>query len=218
MSGWTPKQAVVGAAVLTAGYAAGHAVGGLGWSWPAALGAAAAGGLFYWWSREGEAARWRLSAKVKLKLPFGLGDVELTPDTTQRDLAWWIFVEARTRVVTAELGQGEGDLGVALDSLYKFFTAAREELRKAGPKAGVGPNTIGGTVMALLNQGLRPFMSHWHPLYDTQVRKGDATDATWEHAEAFRAALKALQADLETYLDGLADYLPAQPRKRLLPG
>ena len=215
MSGWTPKQVALGAGVAAAGYAVGQALWGLGFSWTALVGAVAAAGLFAW-TREGASEALQISAKVKLKLPFGLGDVELTPETAQRDLAWWIFVEARTRVVTAELGEREGDLGVALDSLYTFFTEARTQLREAGPKAGVGPHTIGGTVMAMLNEGLRPFLSTWHPKYDAAVRKGDATDATWADAPAFREALAALQADLRAYLDGLADYLPAEPKKRLL--
>jgi hypothetical protein len=52
----------------------------------------------------------------------------------------------------------------AMNSLYSLFGSTREILRKAGPTVGASHDSVGGIAIAVLNKGLRPFLSKWHPL------------------------------------------------------
>jgi hypothetical protein len=52
----------------------------------------------------------------------------------------------------------------ALNSLYSLFSTTRQVLREAGPGAGASCQSVGGIAIAVLNYGLRPFLTKWHPL------------------------------------------------------
>src|SRR5207247_8780713 len=68
---------------------------------------------------------------------------------------------SRVAVQTPEL-----DIGLsreALSSLYSLFGSTRRILRDAGPDVGCSRESVGGIAIAVLNLGLRPFVSKWHP-------------------------------------------------------
>jgi len=105
--------------------------------------------------------------KVSIKLPFGIGGAEWEADSTERRAAWSLYVELVTRVAvqTPEL-----DIGLsreALSSLYSLFGSTRQILRDAGPDVGCSRESVGGIAIAVLNLGLRPFVSKWHPVLQT---------------------------------------------------
>jgi hypothetical protein len=101
--------------------------------------------------------------KVSVSLPFGIGSAEWEADKTERRAAWSLYVELVTRIAVEPLEGEEGLLHEALNSLYSLFGTTREILKEAGPDVGASRNSVGGIAIAVLNRGLRPFLTKWHP-------------------------------------------------------
>lgn len=81
--------------------------------------------------------------KLTLSLPFGIGGVEMEPDSTERDAAWELYVELVTRVAVQSLNPQEGLVREAMNSLYSLFGSTRQILRKAGPGVGASHDSVG---------------------------------------------------------------------------
>lgn len=147
--------------------------------------------------------------KLTLSLPFGIGGVEIEPDSTERDAAWELYVELVTRVAVQSLNPHEGLVREAMNSLYSLFDSTRKILRKAGPKVGASHDSVGGIAIAVLNNGLRPFLSKWHPLlqeWEEQKAEGVSPkkhERAWDQAMIVRGELDALRADLAKYAEAL---------------
>jgi hypothetical protein len=101
--------------------------------------------------------------KVSISLPFGIGSAEWEPDETESRAAWSLYIELVTRIAVEPLEANEGLLREALNSLYSLFGTTREILKAAGPDVGISHNSLGGIAIAVLNRGLRPFLTKWHP-------------------------------------------------------
>ena len=99
----------------------------------------------------------------------------------------------------------------AMNPLYSLFGSTREILRKAGPKVGASQNSVGGIAIAVLNNGLRPFLSKWHPLlqeWEGQKLDGTSSQAhkkAWDKEIIARGALDSLRKNLEQYASALAE-------------
>jgi hypothetical protein len=152
----------------------------------------------------------------KFSIPF-VGELEWEPDPTQRKAAWELYVELVTRISTQPLDMDEGLVREALNSLYSLFATTRQVLRSAGPDAGVGRDTVGGVAIAVLRNGLRPFLSRWHPLlqsYESQ-KPSDVSprdwERKWEHEPKLRGELEALRVKLEKYASALAEMAGVKP-------
>jgi len=147
--------------------------------------------------------------KVTLSLPFGIGGVEFKPDSTERDAAWELYVELVTRVAVQSLNPQEGLVREAMNSLYSLFGSTREILRKAGPSVGASHDSVGGIAIAVLNNGLRPFLSKWHPLLqEWEEKKPNGTspqvhEKAWDKEMVVRGELDALRSGLEKYAEAL---------------
>lgn len=148
---------------------------------------------------------------VTVSLPFGIGSASWEADPTEQNAAWELYVELVTRVAVQSLSAEHGTMREAMNSLYSLFASTREILRKAGPAVGASHDSVGGIAIAVLNQGLRPFLSQWHP----QLQAWEATktpevspqahEKQWQEESALRQALSALREDLEKYANALAD-------------
>lgn len=140
-------------------------------------GALAGGGLtvLWIWARQQSFLAWITSIKVKLP---GKPEVEVTLGGNAKPLLLRFFFELTTRIATRPLDDGSGNLREALNSLYKLFTIARDEL--GGQPAVTGPlvHRIGAQEYALgiLNQDLRPFLARWHPRLTAWKRIGLSKD------------------------------------------
>ena len=90
----------------------------------------------------------------------------------------------------------------AMNSLYSLFGSTREILRKAGPNVGASHDSVGGIAIAVLNNGLRPFLSRWHPLLlEWEEKKPHGTspqahEKAWDKEIIVRGELDALRGDL----------------------
>lgn len=103
-----------------------------------------------------------------------------------------------------------GFLREALNSLYSLFATTRETLRTAGPKVGASHNSVGGIAIAVLNNGLRPFLTKWHPAleeWEAQRPNGVSKkvhEQSWTEAQNLRKELDKIRCDLEEYAKALA--------------
>ena len=149
--------------------------------------------------------------KVSVNLPFGIGGAEWEADVTERKAAWALYVELVTRITLQSLEADRGLLREALDSLYSMFAITRQILREAGPDVGLSSASVGGIAIAVLNKGLRPFLSKWHPLLQTwEAQKPPTTspkehEKNWSQEPQMRQELLLLGKELEQYANALAE-------------
>jgi hypothetical protein len=156
--------------------------------------------------RKGDKAR---LTRVKVGLPFNIGEAEWTPDNAERDAAWRLYVELVTRIAVEQLPDEHGVLREALESLYALFGTTRQILKDAGPEVGASIPSIGGLAIRVLNRGLRPFLTKWHPLLLTweAQRPADRSisehENSWQREKEFRADLAKLRKELASYAHAL---------------
>lgn len=148
--------------------------------------------------------------KVSVSLPFGIGSAAWEADPTERRAAWSLYVELVTRIAMQSLEVDQGLLREALNSLYSLFETTREVLKEAGPNVGASRKSVGGIAIAVLNNGLRPFLTKWHPLLQAWEAKRPADlsskehEQNWSEEPKLRSELAALRKDLEQYANALA--------------
>lgn len=153
--------------------------------------------------------------KVSVNLPFGIGGAEWEADATERKAAWALYVELVTRITVESLQSDRGLLREALNSLYKMFEITRQILREAGPDVGISHNSVGGIAIAVLNQGLRPFLSKWHPLlqeWEAQCPPNTSPkehEKNWSQEPELRQELRLLSKELDEYVKALAEIVGA---------
>ena len=149
------------------------------------------------------------ASRVRLKMPW-LGEVELKVDDRSKEAAWKLYVELATRVAIVPLGTGEGRLREAMNSLYEVFAVTRGVLKEAGPRVGGSRNSVGGIAMRVLDRGLRPFLSKWHPrLAEWESRGQDRggalqREADWGREAECRRELLEVQGRMKMYCRMLA--------------
>lgn len=146
--------------------------------------------------------------KVTVNVPFGIGSAEWESDLTERKTAWSLYVELVTRVAVQPSGIGQGSARESLNSLYQLFPTTREILKAAGPDVGASRTSVGGIAIAVLNNGLRPFLSKWHSClknWEAQLTAGMNSE---EHERAW-VQIADLYAELETLRLQLAQYSEA---------
>ena len=148
--------------------------------------------------------------EVSISLPFGIDSAKWQADPTEQNAAWSLYVELVTRIAVQSLGTEQGLLREALNSLYTLFGTTREVLKSAGPKVGASRHSVGGIAIAVLNNGLRPFMTRWHPtLEEWEVQRLNnlskkAHEQNWSEGAQMRQELVELRNDLEQYAIALA--------------
>jgi hypothetical protein len=149
--------------------------------------------------------------KVSVNLPFGIGGAEWVADETERKAAWSLYVELVTRITVQSLEADQGLLREALNSLHSMFAITRQILREAGPDVGISSASVGGIAIAVLNKGLRPFLSKWHPLLQTWEAQKPPTispkdhEKNWSLEPQMRQELLLLGKGLEQYAEALSE-------------
>lgn len=146
---------------------------------------------------------------VKIKIPW-IGEAEWDADPKERNAAWSLYIELVTRIAVQPLPADEGSLREALTSLHSLFDSTRQILREAGPDVGASITSVGGIAIAVLNRGIRPFLTRWHTalsdwesLRDPNLSTGEY-ERKWPDYERLRSELTRLTVDLESYAEGLA--------------
>jgi hypothetical protein len=137
--------------------------------------------------------------------------VKLANSGSQRRVAWSLFVDTTTRIATQPMSDEEGDDGIVLKSLYDLFQSSRKSIMEMEPTRVLPSRrknleTVETYVLAMLNQSLRPFLSKWHPVWDTwQKSNPGAASSGWSQHREFREALKALQPEIRERAIGLGE-------------
>jgi len=137
--------------------------------------------------------------------------VEWEVDRKQQLAAWSLYIELATRIAVQPLDSDQGMVREALNSLYSLFGSTREILKAAGPDVGISKASVGGIAIAVLNNGLRPFLSKWHPLLMTwETAQSPDTDPKshelkWPQEQFARAELELLRGNLTKYASALAE-------------
>ncbi|MFM2302967.1 MAG: hypothetical protein RLZZ135_370 [Cyanobacteriota bacterium] len=147
---------------------------------------------------------------VSVSLPFGIGSAQWEPDPTERRAAWSLYVELMTRIAVQPLELDQGLLGESLTSLYSLFETTREILKAAGPGVGGSYWSVGGIAIAVLNNGLRPFLAKWHPMlqfWESQRPPNISViehERNWHEESNLRNELAELRKRLAQYSEALA--------------
>lgn len=162
-----------------------------------------------WWACKGKApAKLR---KVSVGLPLSMGTAEWEADESEVRAAWSLYVELVTRISVQPFGDQDGLMREALTSLHSLFGETRLILRAAGPSVGAHRRSVGGLAIEVLNKGLRPFLTKWHPGLQAWESRRESGVSPLDHEMKFsdRAdlleELGALQGELETYAVALAE-------------
>lgn len=135
-----------------------------------------------------------------------------TPNEAERDAAWQLLVELVTR--TASVGQldTDGSLREAMTSLYSLFETTRTILKSAGPSAAPnkrnGELSLGIVAVRVLNECIRPFLSHWHPRLKDHEHANEGSPAVawereWPEYDQCQTDLRALRETIRAYIDTL---------------
>ncbi|MGH8601561.1 MAG: hypothetical protein ACREXR_01890 [Gammaproteobacteria bacterium] len=125
-----------------------------------------------------------------------LSQLTFAVNKDDKQTAWELFIEVATRVSTQPLGQNEGFLREALNSLYQLFGQTREILKKAQPTKVKRVKTVEYLALSMLNRELRPFLSKWHLRLSRFETSGGADEASWPENDQFRAELEMMRKRL----------------------
>ena len=152
--------------------------------------------------------------QLTVKIPW-IGELTFIADEAQQRAAWALYVELNTRIAVQPLNEDHGLLREALDSLYSIFVTTQRILIEAGPDVADGESSFGPIAIRVLNEGLRPFLSKWHPLLKAHESTRSTTVDILEHERAWiidgvnynelmRSELAELQVKISAYADVLA--------------
>jgi 8-oxo-dGTP pyrophosphatase MutT (NUDIX family) len=160
--------------------------------------------------------------------------MDLEVNRVQRRAAWKLYVELVTRIAVQKLGDDEGLLREALNSLYKIFEITRQILAEAGPDVARGPDPVTGwfsglgrefqyqvglksqpeddlqpfaaVAIKVLNEGLRPFTAKWHPLLKAYEHHRPATVNERDYERAW-VCFTEMRQDLRYVQKEMVEYV-----------
>lgn len=125
-----------------------------------------------------------------------LSQLTFVVNNDDKQTAWELFIEVATRVSTQPLGQGDGFLREALNSLYALFGQTRDILKRAQPTKVKRAKTVEYLALTMLNRELRPFLSKWHLRLSRFEASGGADEAAWPENSQFRQELEEMRGRL----------------------
>jgi hypothetical protein len=143
--------------------------------------------------------------EVKITVPQ-FSELTFVVNNDARQVAWRLFVETVTRTATQPLGDDEGIIREAMNSLYSLFAITRDTLKDSRPSVVVsGGQTVEQLAVTMLNWELRPFLSKWHPRLTAFERANtDKPEDEWADGPACRADLRVVQEHIRVYALGFA--------------
>ncbi|PJA26333.1 MAG: hypothetical protein CO189_11290 [candidate division Zixibacteria bacterium CG_4_9_14_3_um_filter_46_8] len=138
-------------------------------------------------------------SKITLNIPFGLGNIVYDASDQDRVLAWKMYVQLKTRKAALLFDETHDIISQVYDSLHEIFPLTRDILSECCPHYLETQKSISDFVLRVLNDGIRPHLTQWHPLFRTW----------WERAlisaENLEKAPQDLQREFPQYQDLVAD-------------
>ncbi|BCX47489.1 DUF2235 domain-containing protein [Haloferula helveola] len=123
-------------------------------------------------------------------------DLFWSPSPADRELAWDLIVELKTRITTQKMKDEDGDDATALESYYKLFPHSREFFHRHGRSCSNSATLIS----FFLNKHVRPFTGSWHP----RVLKGELDGPDAVHTE-FRKEMEEVRLKMLELVEALED-------------
>lgn len=93
-----------------------------------------------------------------IELPHELGKLLWQPTDQDRQAAWILYTELRTRISTQTLHYRSGDEETALESIHKLFELTRQVIKENGPEC----SHFATIAIQVLNTRIRPLTAKWH--------------------------------------------------------
>src|SRR5258708_2335860 len=115
-------------------------------------------------------------------------DLIWRPMASDREAAWGLYTELRTRIATQPLAYRSGDEESALDSIYRLFELSRSIIKQRD-----GCTHFASLTVRMLNMRVRPFTAKWHRV------KLDGRLTSADVRFDFRRELAALQLVLREF-------------------
>jgi hypothetical protein len=146
--------------------------------------------------RKVKGGHWRITEVV-------ISGVTFKSDAAQRKAAWQIFFNIVSRIAIRRMEDHEGDDGAALGSLKALFDESRKIVCDLDYEPMKGRDSVEAFTLEMLNSVLAPFLTKWHPKWDSwkneQVRiNAPLESARWPEHGGFRTSLKDLQSMMRT--------------------
>lgn len=113
---------------------------------------------------------------------------------TDKDFAWALYTELRTRIATQPMHFMHGKENVALKSMYELFPMIRGLIQEKGRDA----SKTADLSVAMLNKVIRPFTAKWDGLIVDDVAMPE------DQRTQFRKELDELQKDIRAFASLLA--------------
>lgn len=128
------------------------------------------------------------SAMAASVIPPGLATDTWSPRDADKELAWQMYTQLRTRITTQPLPLRDGVESTALKSLVDLFGIARGEIAKRREA-----HHVASLIVHCLNAHIRPLTARWHP----KLEAGEL--ANLDQRFRFRADLASLQLVLRSF-------------------
>lgn len=114
--------------------------------------------------------------------------LEWKPTDQDREAAWKLYTELRTRIATAPLPLRSGDDATALASIHSLFGFTRTIIKRY-----VHCTHFANLAIWVLNERVRPFTADWHK------KQVDGRLSSADERYKFRQKLNELQSDLREF-------------------
>ena len=131
---------------------------------------------------------------TSLKINLKFLEMDFSPNTSDQDAAWEMYIELLTRVTTQHLDPTQGDEKTALESVYSLFGLTRSIIKSHSRDC----KEFTKIAIVVLNQVIRPFTAKWYGL----SLAGAFDDVA--QSQQFRSELSELQVSLRRYTRMLA--------------
>lgn len=130
---------------------------------------------------------------LKIKTP--ILEMDWSPQDSDKDAAWDMYIELLTRIATQPLSDEDGIEQTALESIFKLFDLTRNIIKAHGRSC----EGFARIAIIILNQIIRPFTARWHKLSSEGAFQNEA------QCKQYRKELKELQEKLIKYSKMLAE-------------
>jgi hypothetical protein len=139
------------------------------------------------------------TSKITLNIPFGLGNIVYDASDQDRVLAWKMYIQLKTRKAALPFDEDHDIISNVYDSLHEVFSVTRNLLSECCPHYQETQKSISDFILRVLNDGIRPHLTWWHPIFRSW----------WERALNSQGNLEKtpqeIQRDFPQYRDLIAD-------------
>jgi len=156
------------------------------------------------------------ATSVQVNIPFGLGSITLQPSMYEREIAWKLYIEMRTRKAALLFDDQYDVINEIYDSLYQLFPLIRDMLSAFPPEKIARSERLISILMRVQADGLRPHLTRWQAAFrrwwDQATNSPENSFLTPQEIQRQYPFYKELTADLKvanTELLRLSDELLA---------